>query len=57
MALIPLVYFSLFTFAMAIYCDKQIITCENPNRVISEFMIVLVANIAASTYMLYNILV
>ena len=57
MALIPLVYFSLFTFAMAIYCDKQMITCENPNRVISEFMIVLFANIAASTYMLYNILV
>ena len=57
MAIIPLVYFLLFTFVMAIYCDKQMITCENPNRVISEFMIVLVANIAASTYMLYNIIV
>ena len=57
MTLVPLVYFSLFTFAMAIYCDKQMITCKNPNKVISEFMIVLVANIAASTYMLYSILV
>ena len=56
MELIPLVYFALVTIAMAIYCDKQMITCENPNRVISEFMIVLVANIAASTYMLYNII-
>ena len=57
MAFIPLVYFSLFTFAMAIYSDKQMATSENPNKVISEFMIVLVANIFASIYMLYNILV
>lgn len=57
MALIPLVYFSLFTFGMAIYCDKQMITCENPNRVIGEFMIVLAANIFASGYMLYCIFV
>ena len=57
MALIPLVYFALFTFVMAVYCDKQMITCENPNRVIKEFLIVLAANIAASTYMLYNIIV
>ena len=57
MALIPLVYFALVTIAMAIYCDKQMITCENPNRVISEFMIVLAANIFASGYMLYCIFV
>lgn len=57
MALIPLIYCTLFTIAMAIYSDKQMITCENPNRVVSEFMIVLAANIAASVYMLYCIFV
>ena len=57
MALIPLIYCTLSTIAMAIYADKQMITCENPNRVVSEFMIVLAANIAASVYMLYCIFV
>jgi len=54
---IPLVYFALVTIAMAIYCDKQMITCENPSKVINEFMIVLAANIFASGYMLYCIFV
>ena len=56
MVLIPLVYFSLFTFGMAVYCDKQILERESENRVIGEFMVVLVANIVASWYMVYSIM-
>ena len=56
MVLIPVVYFSIFTFGMAVYCDKQILECESENRVIGEFMVVLVANIVASWYMVYSIM-
>lgn len=57
MVFVPLVYFTIFTLVMASYSDRQMLTDRSPNKVISEFMIVLVANIAASTYMLYNIIV
>jgi len=56
MVLIPVVYFSLFTFGMAIYSDKKILECESENRVINEFMVVLTANLIASWYMIYCIL-
>ena len=56
MALIPLVYFPLFTFAMAVYSDKQLLKMRSPNRVINEFLVVLIANLIASWYMLYSIL-
>ena len=57
MALIPLVYFSLFTFAMAVYSDKQLLKMRSPSKVINEFLVVLVANLIASWYMIYSIVV
>ena len=57
MALIPLAYLSLFTFAMAVYSDKQLLKMQSPDKVINEFLVVFVANLIASWYMLYNIVV
>ena len=57
MALIPLIYCTLSTIAMAIYSDKQMVKADCPDTVFYHFMIVLTANIAASVYMLYCIFV
>lgn len=57
MALIPLIYCTLSTIAMAIYSDKQMVKADCPDTVVNHFLIVLAANIAASVYMLYCIFV
>lgn len=58
MALLPLIYCTFTTIAMAIYSDKQLVKAQHsPDTIINHFMIVLTANIAASFYMLYCIFV
>ena len=56
MALIPLVYFSLATFAMAAYTDSELKGSTCADHAMSEFVVVFCANFIATAYMLYCLL-
>lgn len=55
MALIPLVYFSLATFAMAAYTDSEVKDSDHIEWAMAEFVIVFCANAIATLYMFYCI--
>lgn len=53
MALIPLVYFSLATFAMAAYTDAELKGSARIESAMADFVIVFCANAIATLYMFY----